>query len=94
MTTAKPLSAGPSAGSSAGPCALLALLALAACGQVRELSPPPGQTLPAAPYGRADRPSADELLAPTPQAAPARSVELRQRSEEREDDPFDLPPAD
>ena len=27
-----------------------------------------------------------------PEAAPARSVELRTRSEEREDDPFDLPP--
>ena len=25
-------------------------------------------------------------------AAPERSVELRRRSEEREDDPFDLPP--
>ena len=27
-----------------------------------------------------------------PQAAPLRSTELRKRSEEREDDPFDLPP--
>jgi hypothetical protein len=27
-----------------------------------------------------------------PQAAPERNVELRRRSEEREDDPFDIPP--
>jgi hypothetical protein len=31
-------------------------------------------------------------MTPPPQAAPERSVELRKRSEEREDDPFDLPP--
>jgi hypothetical protein len=29
---------------------------------------------------------------PDPQAAPQRSVELRTKSEERQDDPFDLPP--
>jgi hypothetical protein len=38
------------------------------------------------------QPTADELLVLDPEAAPARSVELRTRSEEREDDPFDLPP--
>jgi hypothetical protein len=32
------------------------------------------------------------LLEQEPQAAPNRSVELRTRSEDREDDPFDLPP--
>ena len=37
---------------------------------------------------------AENLLKPTPQAAPERSVELRKRSEERTDDPFDLPPKD
>jgi hypothetical protein len=43
--------------------------------------------------GRETRPVADELLLPDPQAAPAnRTVELRLRSEERRDDPFDLPP--
>lgn len=70
----------------------LAALALAGCGNRRELMPAAGQTLPVAPYGREDKPSADELLDPPILARPERSVELRKRSEEREDDPFDLPP--
>ncbi|OYZ39111.1 MAG: hypothetical protein B7Y31_08610, partial [Novosphingobium sp. 16-62-11] len=35
---------------------------------------------------------ADDLLKPPAQAAPARNVEPRRRSQDREDDPFDLPP--
>ena len=66
--------------------------ALAACGNRVDLRPAAGQSLPVAPAGRDDRPTADELLVRSPQAAPERSVELRKRSEEREDDPFDLPP--
>ena len=69
-----------------------ALLALAACGSQRDLRPQPGDALPPPPYGRGDAPSAAELLEPTPQAVPIRSEELRRQSEEREDDPFDLPP--
>ena len=69
-----------------------ALLALGACGQTAELKPRAGRELPVAPYGRGDRPGANALLELSPQAAPQRSVELRQRSEERRDDPFDLPP--
>lgn len=65
---------------------------LAACGQTADLRPRAGKELPEAPYGRKDRLSAEELMEPAPQAAPERSVELRRRSEEREDDPFDLPP--
>ena len=68
------------------PFALLA----AACAQKKDLKPV-GQ-LPPAPYGSDHKPSAEELLKPDPQAAPQRSVELRTRSEERQDDPFDLPP--
>ncbi len=72
---------------------MLALLPLlAACAQTADLQPAPGNELPVSPYGREDRPTAEELLEPDPQAAPERSVELRSRSEEREDDPFDLPP--
>ncbi len=68
------------------------LLALAACGAQRDLRPAAGEMLPPAPYGRTDQPSAAELLVLDPQAAPERTVELRRESEEREDDPFDLPP--
>ena len=74
--------------------ALLLALALAACGNRVDLRPAGGESLPPAPVGRADRPTAEELLTRTQQAAPKRSVELRTRSEEREDDPFDLPPPD
>ena len=70
----------------------VALLALAACGVKTDLKPQAGKSLPPPPYGRADPPTANELLAPRPQAAPERSIELRQRSEDRADDPFDLPP--
>ena len=71
---------------------LAAFLALAACGQKAALTPVAGQSLPPKPYGAEVQPDAQDLLALDPQAAPDRSVELRTRSEEREDDPFDLPP--
>lgn len=74
------------------PVSLAALGLLVACGQKTDLEPVAGASLPPAPYGAEVRPTADELLALNPQAAPDRSVELRTRSEEREDDPFDLPP--
>lgn len=73
---------------------VLIALVLGACGNKIDLRPAAGQSLPVAPAGREDRPTADELLVRSPQAAPERSVELRKRSEEREDDPFDLPPED
>ena len=70
------------------------LLALAACGQRADLKPKAGQSLPQPAYGSEQRPKADALLKVTTQAAPERSVELRKKSEERTDDPFDLPPSD
>ena len=70
------------------------VLSLAGCGSSSALKPKVGQALPVAPYGAEQRPTAEALLKPTPQAAPERSVELRKRSEERVQDPFDLPPAD
>lgn len=70
----------------------IGLLALAGCAQRTPLQPAAGQSLPVAPYGAKSTPDADALLTPPPQAAPARNVELRSRSEERADDPFDLPP--
>ncbi|MBA4007409.1 MAG: hypothetical protein C0486_01340 [Erythrobacter sp.] len=71
-------------------CALT--LALAGCGTVSPLTPAEGAAAPTAPYGAAATPSAEELLRREALAAPERSVELRRRSEERQDDPFDLPP--
>lgn len=67
-------------------------LALAACGSRGGLELKPGQQLPPAPYGREQNPEATELLEAPTLAIPERSVELRTRSEEREDDPYDLPP--
>ena len=72
--------------------ALTLLLALAACGVRADLKPQPGKQLPVAPYGRAEQLTSTQLLELPPQAAPERSVELRKRSEERADDPFELPP--
>lgn len=72
--------------------ALSLALTLAACGRTGDLEPVAGATLPPAPYGASARPGAEALLATDPQAVPERSVELRSVSEEREDDPFDLPP--
>ncbi len=71
---------------------LAAVIALAACGQKADLQPAEGKSLPEPAYGEIERQDAAKLLELDPLAAPGRSVELRKRSEEREDDPFDLPP--
>jgi hypothetical protein len=68
------------------------IAALGACGQRADLVPLAGQSLPPAPYGQETQPDSEELLVMETLAAPERSVELRRRSEERKDDPFDLPP--
>ena len=73
--------------------ALLAAFAvLSGCGVTAPLKPVAGGELPVAPLGRETKPSSAELLKVTTQAAPERSVELRSKSEDRKDDPFDLPP--
>lgn len=71
---------------------LLVAGSLAGCGQKADLEPAAGASLPPKPYGGETEPSAEELLVMETLAAPERSVELRRRSEVREDDPFDLPP--
>lgn len=71
---------------------LVSVMILASCGQKTDLEPLAGHDLPPTPYGARAQPDAEALLLPDPKAAPERSVELRKRSEEREDDPFDLPP--
>jgi hypothetical protein len=74
------------------PVLLASAALLAACGSTAPLTPPPGASLPVAPNGATTPPNAEELLRRDALAAPERSVELRRRSEERQDDPFDLPP--
>ena len=71
---------------------LASLATLSACGNRAALEPREGAALPPAPYGREEPLDADALLVPPPMAVPERSVELRRRSEERENDPFDQPP--
>lgn len=72
---------------------LLALpLLLAACGGRQALQPPPGEQLPVAPATDTVAPTAIELLDPPAYARPERFDEVLRRSEEREDDRFDLPP--
>jgi hypothetical protein len=48
--------------------------------------------MPPAPAMAARAPTTDELLTPPPVARPERVDETLRRSEEREDDRFDLPP--
>ncbi|TMJ20201.1 MAG: hypothetical protein E6G92_10740 [Alphaproteobacteria bacterium] len=75
--------------------ALVALaLALAGCGIREPLRPAEGQAMPPAPAMASQAMTTDELLAPPPVARPGRVDELLRRSEEREDDRFNLPPAD
>jgi predicted small lipoprotein YifL len=71
---------------------LLALALLAACGNKEPLQPRAGQGMPAKPAMAVRAPTTDELLTPPPIARPARQDDGLRRSEEREDDSFDLPP--
>jgi hypothetical protein len=72
--------------------ALLMLLAAAGCGVRAPLAPAPGGSLPVMPETATRAPTSEELLAPPPITRPARVDELITRSEEREEDRFDLPP--
>lgn len=71
---------------------LPALALLSACGNMEPLQPKAGEGMPARPATAARAPTTDELLTPPPNARPARQDDGLRRSEEREDDPFDLPP--
>ena len=65
---------------------------LAACGNMEPLQPRAGQGMPVKPAMAAKAPTTDELLTAPSNARPARQDDGLRRSEEREDDPFDLPP--
>ena len=71
---------------------LTAILLLAACGGREPLRPKPGDSMPVAPAMASRAPTTEELLTPPPIARPERVDEPLRRSEEREDDRFDLPP--
>ena len=71
---------------------LVLALALSACGAKEALEPPKGQSLPVKPYGAEETPNADALLDPGIQSRPKRSDDVLRESQERPDDPFDLPP--
>jgi hypothetical protein len=70
------------------------LLALSSCGLRKPLAPAEGQHMPRAPAMASRAMTTDELIAPPTVARPERLDELLQRSEERHDDRFDLPPGD
>jgi hypothetical protein len=69
-----------------------ATIALAGCGKREALVPLAGASMPPKPAMAASVPTVDQLLTPSTQQRPGRSEELLQRSEERPDDRFDLPP--
>jgi hypothetical protein len=78
----------------ASPALAVPALLLAACGMREPLRLAPGEQAVQRP-AMASRPlTTDEMLAQTPVARPERVDELLRRSEEREDDRFDLPPGD
>jgi multidrug efflux pump subunit AcrA (membrane-fusion protein) len=69
-----------------------ALLLLAACGSRQDLAPKSADQAPPKPVMAAAAPTAEQLLTLPPQARPARQDDGLTKSEERKDDPFDLPP--
>ncbi|WP_448501689.1 hypothetical protein [Sphingomonas sp.] len=70
----------------------LLMLSLAACGSRGRLEPAEGRSLPPAPYGASETPTAADLMQPNAQQRPTRSDELLTDSQDRPNDPFDLPP--
>ena len=73
---------------------LLLALGLGGCGLREDLRPAPGQEMPPAPAMARRAMTTEELLEPPPLARPGRVDELLRRSEERENDRFELPPGD
>ena len=71
----------------------IAGLVLAGCGGRVPLAPETGHTLPPKPETASAVPTPEQLLVPDTQSRPKRSDEQLKRSEERQDDKFDLPPS-
>lgn len=72
--------------------AVAAVLALPGCGNLGELRPAEGQSLPVKPLMARATPTPEELLAPPVYANPDRVDELMKKSAPRKQDRFDLPP--
>jgi hypothetical protein len=69
-----------------------AMLAISACGSREPLRPRSAEQTPVKPAMAATAPTTTQLLTPPPITRPLRQEEGLTRSEERKDDPFDLPP--
>jgi multidrug efflux pump subunit AcrA (membrane-fusion protein) len=69
-----------------------ALLLLAACGSRQDLAPKSAEQTPPKPVMAAAAPTTEQLLTLPPVARPVRQDDGLTKSEERKDDPFDLPP--
>lgn len=69
-------------------------IALAGCGNVADLQPQAGKSLPQKPALASKTLTADELLTPPTYARPDRVDELNKKGAPRKPDRFDLPPAD
>ena len=69
-----------------------ALSLLAACGSRQDLAPKTAEQAPPKPAMAAAAPTTEQLLALPANARPARQDDGLTKSEERKDDPFDLPP--
>jgi hypothetical protein len=67
-------------------------MCVAGCGKVGDLEPRTGNSMPPKAYGQTTDQTAKILTTPSVQARPGRTDELLKRSEQREDDPFDIPP--
>jgi hypothetical protein len=71
---------------------LIAVLLLSACGGKVALTPKDGKSLPIKPQTASAVPTPEQLITPDVQSRPKRSDEQLKRSQERQDDKFDLPP--
>ena len=71
---------------------LLALLLLGACGLKGPLEPVPPAAMPVAQRGQTVAPTPAQMLVVPVQAAPQRVDDPVQKSEERPDDRFNIPP--
>ena len=69
-------------------------IALTGCGNVADLQPQAGKSLPQKPALASKALTAEELLTPPTYARPERVDELGKKGTPRKPDRFDLPPAD